>query len=109
VKISWWTLLGLLVIGVLVAIEAAILTGLLNPGNLIGFFFLFVVGLVVISVFAIVGAAFFGTYVSHRILSAQSFTPFEEEMLRMREDVKALARKVEEIRDRLEAGPRERP
>ncbi|MGQ0798064.1 MAG: hypothetical protein ACT4OI_09435 [Methanobacteriota archaeon] len=107
-RVSRWTLLGLLVIGVLVVIEGSILVGLLRIENLIGFFFVFVYGLVVIAVLAIVGAVFFGMYVSHRILSTQAFTPFEEEMLRMREDVKRMAERLDEIAARLGAGSGDR-
>ena len=100
-RVSRWTLLGVLVIGVLVAIETAILVGLLRIENLIGFFVVFVFGLVVVAVFVIVGAVFFGMYVSYRILSTQAFTPFEEEMLRMRQDVKRVAEKLDEIAARI--------
>ena len=36
------------------------------------------------TVFAFIGAVFLGMFVSHRILSGKDFTPFEQEMLRMR-------------------------
>jgi len=107
-RVSRWTLLGVLVIGVLVAIETAILVGLLRIENLIGFFVVFVFGLVAVAVFVIVGAVFFGMYVSHRILSTQAFTPFEEEMLRMRQDVKRVAEKLDEIATRIGSNLSER-
>ncbi len=96
-RISRWTLLWLLVVGVLVAIEVLILTGVLTVGNLLGFFILFVFGLVFVAVLAIVGAVFVGMFVSHRILSTQGFTPFEQEMLRMRQEVRDLAERVDAI------------
>ena len=34
---------------------------------------------------------------SHRILSIGGFTPFEEEMLKMREEIKAINEKLEKL------------
>ena len=69
----------------------------MNPYDVVTFFFIMVSGLIVISVLAIIGATFLGIYISHRILSTRDFTPFEQEMLRMSEEVKRLSGKVEEI------------
>jgi uncharacterized protein YneF (UPF0154 family) len=101
VRISRWTLLWILVIGVLVAIEIGFLSGRINASDPIGSFFTFLFALVVISILSIVGAVFVGMFVSHRILSGKGFTPFEEEMLRMRQDVRELTDRVEEIAARL--------
>jgi hypothetical protein len=46
-----------------------------------------VVALVFTTILALVGAIFIGVYVSARVLRTQGFTPFEEEMLRMRNEV----------------------
>ena len=50
----------------------------------------FITGWVGVLVFAILGAFLLGMYASHRILSLGDITPFEEEMLRMKEDVAAI-------------------
>lgn len=100
-RISRWTLLWILIIGVLVAVELSIVTGVLNVGNLVGFFILFVFALVVITVLAIVGAVFVGMFVSHRILSTQGFTPFEQEMLRMRQEIRDLAERLDAIASKI--------
>jgi len=100
-KVTRWTLLWLLVVAVMIAIEVLILTGVLSVGNLIGFFYFFVAGLVVIAVLAIVGAVFLGMYVSHRILSAQEFSPFEQEMIRMHQEVRELRSRIEAIAEKL--------
>lgn len=105
-RLSRWSLLWLLVVGVLAAVEIGILANVITPGNLVGFFLGFVIALVVISVLAIVGAVFVGMFVSHRILSTQGFTPFEREMLEMRQDVRRLAERVDELAARV---PRENP
>jgi len=100
-KISRWTLLWILVVGVLAATEMGVLTGVINASNLIASFFTFVVALVVVSILSIIGAVFVGMFVSHRILSGKGFTPFEQEMLRMRQDVRELTDRVEEIAARI--------
>lgn len=101
VRISRWTLLWVLVVGVLAAVEIGVLTGLINASNLIASFFTFIVALVVVSILSIIGAVFVGMFVSHRILSGKGFTPFEQEMLRMRQDVRELTDRVEEIAARI--------
>ncbi len=101
VKISRWTLLWVLVVGVLAAIEIGVLTGLINANDPIASFFTFLYALVVISILSIVGAVFVGMFVSHRILSTEDFTPFEQEMLQMRREVHELSDRVEQIAGRV--------
>jgi hypothetical protein len=60
-----------------------------------------VIALTIISLLAIVGAVFIGILASHRILSTAGFTPFEQEMLRMREDLREMTERVAEIAARL--------
>ena len=96
-KVSRWTLLWLVIVGLLVAIELAILFGVVNPYDVVTFFFIMVAALVVIAVLAVIGAAFLGIYISHRILSTRDFTPFEQEMLRMADEVRKLSEKVDAI------------
>ena len=96
-KVSRWTLLWLVVVGLLLAIEIAILVGAVNPYDVVTFFFIMVAALVVIAVLAIIGAAFLGLYVSHRILATRDFTPFEQEMLHMADEVKRLSEKVDAV------------
>jgi len=47
----------------------------------------FIFSLVFTSIVSIVGAIFIGIYISQRLLSQSGFTPFEEEMLRMRAEL----------------------
>jgi hypothetical protein len=57
----------------------------------------FVFALVFTTVLALVGAVFIGIYASARILSPSGFTPFEEEMLQMRAEVRDLTAAVRRI------------
>jgi uncharacterized membrane protein (DUF106 family) len=68
----------------------------------------FVFALVFTTVLALVGAIFIGIYFTQRLLSPAGFTPFEEEMLRMRSDlaeVKETVRKLSEAQSSRSAGP----
>jgi len=88
-------MLGAIIIGVgLVAV--AMMTGILPMRDVLTGFYAFVFGLVVISILAIIGAVFFGMYISHRIFSKRDFTTFEEEMLKMKEDVEKIKEKLDE-------------
>ncbi len=104
-RISRWTLLWLLVVGLLISIELAIVVGAVNPYDVVTFFFIMVSGLIVIAVLAIIGATFLGIYISHRILSTQDFSPFEQEMFRMADEVKRLSQKVDEISRAVKGDP----
>lgn len=93
-------LVWVLVVVILVALELAELThfytfpiaqALADPISL-------VFGLVFTTVVAVIGAIFVGIYISSRLLSTRGFTPFEEEMLRMRADLKELRTAVEGLR-----------
>jgi len=94
-------LLWLLVVAALIVVEVAIVAGYIRPTDLVGSFFTFVFALLVISILSMIGAVFVGIFVSHRILSAKGFTPFEQEMLRMRQEVRDLSERVEQIGTKL--------
>ncbi|MGB6501718.1 MAG: hypothetical protein WBG19_10065 [Thermoplasmata archaeon] len=77
----------------------------------------FVTALLLTTLLAVVGAIFIGLYISHRLLTPRGFTPFEQEMLQMRTEVREVRATTEEIRRSIRAGsrdpapppPRERP
>jgi hypothetical protein len=60
----------------------------------------FVFALVFTTILAMVGAIFIGIYFSVRMLSPTGFTPFEEEMLKMRGDLRDLKATVDEMQRR---------
>jgi len=104
VRRKWLALWSAVVLG-LIAIELFIVTVVVDP--LTNFYFV-ILAIAVIGILAIIGAVFLGIFVTTRILSSQEFTPFEKEMLAMREDVKALTAKVEELTQGISENPRER-
>jgi small-conductance mechanosensitive channel len=71
------------------------------PGVLNTLFFLAqqIAGWVFIIVVAIVGALLLGMFISHRLLTHGGFTPFEEEMMRMRKEVQASLKHSEKMRE----------
>ena len=62
----------------------------------------FIFAVMLITVLALVGALFVGIFIAHRILSPGGFTPFEEEMLKMREEVKKVSEQLKALNDRME-------
>jgi hypothetical protein len=65
-----------------------------------------VFALVFTTILALVGAVFIGIYASARILSPTGFSPFEEEMLRMRAEVHDLTAAVDRLRAEAESARR---
>ena len=82
---------------VLLIIEIAEVTHLftLPLSSAIGDPLAFVSALVFTTILALVGAIFIGVYISARLLSEGGFSPFEEEMLKMRNDLRELKEAVQ--------------
>lgn len=99
------------IIAALLVVEVAELTHLFTLpvqsalGNLLSFVF----ALVFTTILALVGAIFLGIYISHRMSAPSAFTPFEEEMLKMRADVRALKEEVAALRSGRANGPVDPP
>lgn len=58
-----------------------------------------IAGWVFVIAIAIVGAIFIGMFISHRLLTHGGFTPFEEEMLRMRHEVTESREHLKRLRE----------
>jgi len=72
-----------------------------NPSALNTLFFLAqqIAGWLFLIVIAIVGAVLLGMFISHRLLTHGGFTPFEEEMMRMRKEVQQSLKHSEKMRE----------
>ena len=57
----------------------------------------FALALIFVTIVALVGAIFIGIYVSQRLLSPRGFSPFEEEMLKMRVEVTEIQREMQDL------------
>ncbi|UCE37177.1 MAG: hypothetical protein JSW00_17135 [Thermoplasmata archaeon] len=88
--IGWIILLGII---------ALFLTLFFYPDITDVFFFvrMAIVTWVALILMALIGAIFIGMFLSHRILSIGGFTPFEEEMLKMREEIKSINTKLDSL------------
>jgi|HubBroStandDraft_1064217.scaffolds.fasta_scaffold02108_9 hypothetical protein len=96
----WGIILWTVLIVVLLFVEVAEITHLftLPIQSAIGDPLAFVFALVFTTILALVGAVYIGIYVSARLLRTQGFTPFEEEMLKMRGDIRDVKAMVDELR-----------
>jgi len=101
------TLMWLGLIVILLVVELAEITHVFTVPiqNVIGDPLAVVLALVFTTLVALVGAIFIGVYLSHRLLSPTGFTPFEEEMLRMRADVQQMKRDLADLRGPAEGNP----
>jgi hypothetical protein len=103
VKIGRVILFWLAVVGALFVVEIAELTHLFTlpvqsaVGNLLSFIF----ALVFTTILALIGALFIGIYISQRLQSPGGFTPFEEEMLKMRAELQEVHQEVKELQGAL--------
>ena len=90
------------VIGLLMFIELAEITHVftLPVQSAPGYLFSFIFALVFTTILALVGALFIGIWVSSRLRTPTGFSPFEEEMLKMRADLAAVRKELEEMRGR---------
>jgi len=82
-----------------VVYTAGVWSGLIDAGTDAPLVAAFVTGWIGVLVFAILGAFLLGMYSGHRILSMGDFTPFEEEMLRMKEDVAQMRDELKKLRE----------
>lgn len=86
----------------LFAVWGALLAlAIVSPGLLNTLFFLaqWIASWIMVIVVAIVGALLLGMFISHRLITHGGFTPFEEEMMRMRKEVKQQLAHTEKMRE----------
>ena len=100
-RVARWALFWVAVIAILVLVEVAEITRLFTLPLSIAYLspYTFIFSLVLITILALVGAVFVGFYLSSRIYSARGFTPFEQEMLRMRQEVSELRDELRGLRE----------
>ena len=79
--------------------------GFVTVESLLLNFYGFISMFVIISMLAVLGAIFMGMFISHTILVSRTFTPFEREMLEMREDLTKINEKLEKIERSMSGNP----
>ena len=104
-------LLWMVVVIVLLVVELAEVTQFFTlpidsvVGNPIAFVFV----LAFTTVLALVGAIFIGLYIAQRWLTMTDFTPFEVEMLKMRDQLEELKDSVDRLREATDGDGRDSP
>jgi hypothetical protein len=95
----WGIILWTVLIAFLLFVEVAEITHVFTVPiqSAIGDPLAFVFALVFTTILALVGAVYIGIYVSARVLRTQGFTPFEEEMLKMRGEIRDIKATVDEL------------
>lgn len=95
----WGIVLWSILIVILLIVEVAEITHLftLPIQSAIGDPLAFVFALVFTTILALVGAVYIGIYVSARLLRTHGFTPFEEEMLKMRGEIRDIKTTVDDL------------
>ncbi|MEM3852243.1 MAG: hypothetical protein QXP70_04505 [Methanomassiliicoccales archaeon] len=96
-RISVGTAAWLAIVVVLVIFELLQLGGILRVTEIVANFYLFMFSLVTVSVLAVIGAVFLGISIAHRFMQNRSFTPFEEEMLAMKEQINRMENMIEKM------------
>ncbi len=86
-----------IILFIIIALFVSLLTGIITITDVFFFIMGAIVGWTALIILALIGAIFIGMLLSHRILSIGGFTPFEEEMLKMREDIKEINRRLEKL------------
>jgi hypothetical protein len=93
----FWIIM-ILVIAILIIIPLTlIMLNILDIQDIFLYMMSGIVGWSAIIILALIGAIFVGMMLSHRILTIGAFTPFEEEMLKMREDIKTINAKLDKM------------
>lgn len=88
-----------IILFIIIALFVSLLTGIITITDVFFFIMGAIVGWTALIILALIGAILIGMLLSHRILSIGGFTPFEEEMLKMREEIKAINKKLEMLVD----------
>ena len=89
---------------VLIAVLAGQLLGFISVESALSNFYLFIIVLLSVTVLAIIGAVFLGIFISHRIYTAKDFTPFEKEMLGMKEEIGRIGERLDKLAEEISKG-----
>lgn len=85
------------IIAILIIFEILQFSGIIRLSSIAANFYLFMFSLVTISILAVIGAIFLGITIAHRLLESKGFTPFEVEMLSMKEQILEMKKTLEEM------------
>jgi hypothetical protein len=86
-----------IILFIIIALFVSLLTGIIEITDVFVYLMGAIIGWTALIILALIGAIFIGMLISHRILSIGAFTPFEEEMLKMREDIRIMNQKLDSL------------
>lgn len=86
-----------IILFIIIALFVSLLTGIITITDVFFYIMGAIVGWSALIILALIGAILIGMLLSHRILSIGGFTPFEEEMLKMRKDIKDINKKLDSL------------
>ncbi|MEM4160502.1 MAG: hypothetical protein QXJ27_01875 [Thermoplasmata archaeon] len=100
-KINRLTLIWLGLFIFLIMLEVGQLTGVIRLDRIINNPWGFVFGITIIAILAVIGALFVGVFIAYRVFTSRGFTPYEEEILKVAEDVHKISERTEKIEKEL--------
>jgi uncharacterized membrane protein YgaE (UPF0421/DUF939 family) len=86
-----------IILFIIIALFVSLLTGIITITDVFFYIMGAIVGWSALIILALIGAILIGMLLSHRILSIGGFTPFEEEMLKMRKDIEDINKKLDSL------------
>jgi hypothetical protein len=92
-KLTWSGVLGIVILIVL-AVAIPIFFFFVDVKDVFFYFYTAIIGWTVLFLLSIVGAFLLGMLVAYRILSKGDFTPFELEMMKLKDDLKRMEKKI---------------
>ncbi|MCX8173978.1 MAG: hypothetical protein N3F63_05170 [Thermoplasmata archaeon] len=100
-KLSRLTLIWLGLMIFLIMLEVGQLAGFVRLDRIINNPWGFVFGITLIAILAVVGALFVGVFIAYRVYTSKGFTPYEEEILRVADEVHKISARTEKIEKEL--------
>lgn len=97
-----------IILFIIIALFVSLLTGIITITDVFFYIMGAIVGWSALIILALIGAILIGMLLSHRILSIGGFTPFEKEMLKMREDIDSINKKLNKIMEHENIGEKEK-
>ncbi|MEM3397133.1 MAG: hypothetical protein QW620_05070 [Thermoplasmata archaeon] len=101
-KINRLTLIWLGLMIFLIILEIGQLAGIVRLDRIINNPWGFVFGITMIAILAVVGALFVGVFIAYRVFTSRGFTPYEEEILKVADEVHKISARTEKIEKELQ-------
>lgn len=101
-KINRLTLIWLGLMIFLFVLEIGQLVGIIQLDRIINNPWGFVFGITMVAILGVVGALFVGVFIAYKVFTSKGFTPYEEEILRVADEVHKISDRTERIEKELQ-------